>query len=70
MAKNSLNEQINMSGINQNIHKEVLVQFLASAGVGVIEWWITTLYALSREGYGRRILATSRALSDMIIFMP
>jgi AcrR family transcriptional regulator len=41
MAMNSLNEQINMSDINQNIQKEVLVQFLASAGVGVIEWWIT-----------------------------
>ena len=41
MAKNGLNEQINISGIHQNIHKEVLVQFLASAGVGVIEWWIT-----------------------------
>ena len=40
MAKNSLNEQINMSGSNQNIQQEVLVQFLASAGVGVIEWWI------------------------------
>ena len=41
MAKNSLNEQINISGIDQNIRQEVLVQFLASAGVGVIEWWIT-----------------------------
>lgn len=41
MAKNSLNEQINMSSTGQNIQKEVLVQFLASAGVGVIEWWIT-----------------------------
>lgn len=40
MAKNSLNEQITISGINQDIQKEVLVQFLASAGVGVIEWWI------------------------------
>ncbi|MDQ0194730.1 TetR/AcrR family transcriptional regulator [Paenibacillus wynnii] len=41
MAKNSLSEQINKSGSNQNIQNEVLIQFLASAGVGVIEWWIT-----------------------------
>jgi AcrR family transcriptional regulator len=41
MAKNSLKAQINMSDTNQNIQNEVLVQFLASAGVGVIEWWIT-----------------------------
>ncbi|HEY5584090.1 MAG TPA: TetR-like C-terminal domain-containing protein [Ruminiclostridium sp.] len=41
MTLNSLREQIDMSGINQNMNKELLVQFLASAAVGVIEWWIT-----------------------------
>jgi len=41
MATNSLNEQIYKGNIHQNIRNEVLVQFLASAGVGVIEWWIT-----------------------------
>jgi AcrR family transcriptional regulator len=41
MAKNGLYEEINKNGTGENIHKEVLVQFLASAGVGVIEWWIT-----------------------------
>lgn len=41
MALHSLREQIDMSGINQNMNQEVLVQFLASAAVGVLEWWIT-----------------------------
>jgi AcrR family transcriptional regulator len=41
MARNGLNDQQSISGMNHNIQKEVLVQFLASAGVGVIEWWIT-----------------------------
>jgi len=41
MALNSLREQIYMSGINQNMNNELLVQFLSSAAVGVIEWWIT-----------------------------
>jgi AcrR family transcriptional regulator len=41
MVLHSLREQIDISGMNQNMNKEVLVQFLASAAVGVIEWWIT-----------------------------
>ncbi|KAI7259511.1 hypothetical protein KC345_g10288 [Hortaea werneckii] len=36
-----LNEQIDMSGLNRGMNKEMLVQFLASAVVGVMEWWIT-----------------------------
>jgi AcrR family transcriptional regulator len=41
MALQSLGEAIDMSGINQNMNKEVLVQFMASAVVGVLEWWMT-----------------------------
>ncbi|MDP4094504.1 MAG: TetR/AcrR family transcriptional regulator [Bacillota bacterium] len=41
MAINNLRKQIDISGINQNMNKEVLVQFLASAAVGSLEWWIT-----------------------------
>jgi hypothetical protein len=36
-----LREQIDMSAINRDMNKEMLVQFLASAAVGVLEWWIT-----------------------------
>jgi AcrR family transcriptional regulator len=41
MALQSLGKQIDMSGINSNINKEILIQFLASAAVGLLEWWIT-----------------------------
>lgn len=37
----SLDEYIDTSGINQGMNKEVMVQFLASAIVGVLEWWMT-----------------------------
>lgn len=37
----SLGEYIDVSGINQGMNKEMLAQFLASATVGVLEWWIT-----------------------------
>ncbi|MDR3573521.1 MAG: TetR/AcrR family transcriptional regulator [Anaerolineaceae bacterium] len=40
MALQSFRGAIDMSGINQNMNKEVLVQFMASAVVGVLEWWI------------------------------
>lgn len=36
-----LDEYINMSGINRGMNKEVMAQFLASATVGVLEWWMT-----------------------------
>ncbi|MGO4185920.1 TetR/AcrR family transcriptional regulator [Paenibacillus sp. TAF43_2] len=31
---------IDMSGINQDMNKEIMVQFLASAAIGLLEWWI------------------------------
>lgn len=36
-----LDKQIDMEGINRDMNKEILVQFLASAIAGMIEWWIT-----------------------------
>ncbi|NQX45814.1 TetR/AcrR family transcriptional regulator [Paenibacillus tritici] len=36
-----LSEQIDMTGLNRGMNKEMLQQFLASAVVGVMEWWIT-----------------------------
>lgn len=36
-----LSEQIDMCGLNRGMNKEMLIQFLASAVVGVMEWWIT-----------------------------
>src|SRR5579859_1979679 len=36
-----LDEHIETSGLNQHMNREILVQFLASAIIGVLEWWIT-----------------------------
>lgn len=41
MGLHSLREQIDMSGINLDMNKEVLVQFQVSATVGMLEWWVT-----------------------------
>lgn len=41
MALQSFRGVIDMSGTNQNMNKEVIVQFMSSAIVGVLEWWIT-----------------------------
>jgi hypothetical protein len=34
-----INEK-NMNGINRGLNKEVIAQFMASAFVGLVEWWI------------------------------
>lgn len=49
MMQQSLHEQIDMSGINQRISKDVLVNFVTSAAVGVIEWWFTNSMPYSAE---------------------
>jgi hypothetical protein len=36
-----MEENIDMTGINQDINKQIMVQYVASAAVGVVEWWIT-----------------------------
>jgi hypothetical protein len=38
-----------MSGINQGRNKEIMLQFLASALAGMIEWWITSAEPYSTE---------------------
>jgi AcrR family transcriptional regulator len=35
-----LQEQLNKSGIYQDTNNEILIQFISSATVGVLEWWI------------------------------
>ena len=37
----SLRDYFDASGIPPGMNKEVSAQFLASAAVGVLEWWIT-----------------------------
>ncbi|MFY0665509.1 MAG: TetR/AcrR family transcriptional regulator C-terminal domain-containing protein [Natronospirillum sp.] len=39
MAK-GIAEQLNMNDINKGMSKDILVQFMASAIVGIVEWWI------------------------------
>ncbi|QGQ97304.1 TetR/AcrR family transcriptional regulator [Paenibacillus psychroresistens] len=33
-------EKIDEQGINQDIDKELIIQFMSSAFVGIVEWWI------------------------------
>ncbi len=41
MVQQMVEEQIKLKGISLNINEDVLVQYVASATVGVMEWWIT-----------------------------
>lgn len=41
IALQSLNKQIDISYIHNDLNKEILVHFLVYAIVGVLEWWIT-----------------------------
>lgn len=40
VMKVGMREQLELSGINRNMNKEILIQFWSSAIIGVIEWWI------------------------------
>ena len=40
MSINGINELINLGKINQEYNKDVDIQFMASAFVGTVEWWI------------------------------
>jgi AcrR family transcriptional regulator len=41
MMNKGIQEQIVENNISLDMHKDILVQFLSSATVGVIEWWFT-----------------------------
>lgn len=36
----NISKKINMEGLNRDYDKQIITQFMASAFVGVIEWWI------------------------------
>ncbi|NRT87251.1 TetR/AcrR family transcriptional regulator [Clostridium beijerinckii] len=40
MALKSMEEHLDMTGSNENISKDIMAQYVASAAVGVMEWWI------------------------------
>lgn len=42
-------KQIDMNGINRDMDKEILVQFLASAIAGMMEWWLTRSMPFTAE---------------------
>lgn len=41
LVQKMIEEQIDRKGISKNVNKDILVQYVTSATVGVIEWWIT-----------------------------
>ncbi|SHN26222.1 TetR/AcrR family transcriptional regulator [Gracilibacillus kekensis] len=49
VMKAGMKEQLELNGINQNINKEILIQFLPSATISVIEWWIIESMPYSPE---------------------
>lgn len=49
VALKSIHDTIDMTGDNSTMNKEILVQFVASASVGLMEWWITNSMPYSAE---------------------
>lgn len=49
MVKNEITERLKTGEINQGDNKEVVVQYMASAFVGVVEWWIKNNMPLSPQ---------------------
>ncbi|MFE4709972.1 TetR/AcrR family transcriptional regulator [Paenibacillus sp. NPDC056722] len=49
MMMQGISSQISMDRINQHANKEILVRFLTSAAVGVVEWWIMNEIPYSAE---------------------
>ncbi len=56
MAK-SIEEQLDRNGINKAVNKEIMIQYFASATIGVIEWWITNSMPYSSEYMAEQLLA-------------
>src|SRR5690606_3691965 len=50
-------EQLNMSGINKGMNKDILVQFMASAIVGIVEWWILNKMPVPANQLARELWA-------------
>lgn len=40
IIRNTIQKQIDMQGINQSFDQEMIINFMASAFVGTVEWWI------------------------------
>nr|WP_264373572.1 TetR/AcrR family transcriptional regulator [Paenibacillus psychroresistens] len=49
LVKNGITERLKTGEINQEDKKEIVVQFMASAFVGVVEWWIKNNMSLSPQ---------------------
>ncbi|WP_110955421.1 TetR/AcrR family transcriptional regulator [Anaerosinus massiliensis] len=53
----SIEEQIAISGIPKDVNKDIMVQYFASATIGVIEWWITNAMPYSAEYMAEQLLS-------------
>jgi hypothetical protein len=43
--------------INKDVNKEIMVQYFASATIGVAEWWITNSMPYSSEYMAEQLLS-------------
>ncbi|MBB6669326.1 TetR/AcrR family transcriptional regulator [Cohnella nanjingensis] len=41
VLQQSVSEHLDSIGLDRTLYKDITVQFLVSAGVGLLEWWIT-----------------------------
>lgn len=52
-----IGEQLDMRGINKGMNKDILVQFMASAIVGIVEWWILNKMPVPADQLARELWA-------------
>lgn len=52
-----IREQLNMNDVNKGMNKEIVVQFMASAIVGIVEWWINNKMPVPANELARELWA-------------
>ncbi|WP_145048691.1 MULTISPECIES: TetR-like C-terminal domain-containing protein [Paenibacillus] len=55
LATTHISLNIHMEGVNLNYNKELLTQFMASAFVGIIEWWILNHMPISADDVAQQL---------------
>ncbi len=53
----SVEEQLALSGLTKDVHQEIMVQYFASAAIGVVEWWVTHSMPYPAEYMAEQLLS-------------
>lgn len=61
----SVEEQLALSGLTKDVNQEIMVQYFASATIGVIEWWVTHSMPYPAEYMAEQLLSLMERYQNM-----